>query len=387
MKARWRRALAGGLLAVLAVGGAGGWAAADGQSAVTGPPPGTAAWVADTTLGLRLPEPGRATAGEVAEFFAGLPQAQQRALAVRHPLVVGNLDGAPYRLRYLANSLALQEERRHELARAADGTLPERDRKSAAARAARYAELGGGQRQILAFDPRGRGQYAEVFGELGRAERTAVVVPGSDIDLMTGDRASAHYGTPGGAAEALRSASGERLAVVAWTGYTTPVKVGLDAATSELAEAGAVRLSAFLAGLTPVTGPVTLVCHSYGTAVCGLADPRPEQVRGVVALGSPGMDVAGADALRVPLWVVKRNAEDWIAKVPNVSLFGLGHGADPDEPAYGARLVSSTGSHGHSGYLVPGTASLANTTAIALGEDARIECAADGPACTSPATR
>ncbi|MGW2396427.1 alpha/beta hydrolase [Kitasatospora sp. NPDC001664] len=384
MKARFRRALAAGLLTVLAVGGAGGWAAADGQRAVTGPPPGTAAWVADTTLGVRLPEPGRASAAEVAGFFDGLPPAQQRALAVRHPLVVGNLDGAPYRLRYLANSLALQEERQHELARAADPALPERDRKAAAARAARYAELGSG-RQILAFDPRGRGQYAQVFGELEQAERTVVVVPGSDIDLMTGDRASAHYGTPGGAAEALRAASGERLAVVAWTGYTTPVKVGLDAAGSRLAEAGAARLSAFLDGLTPVTGPVTLVCHSYGTAVCGLADPKPEQVRGVVALGSPGMDVAGADALRVPLWVVKRNAEDWIDKVPNVSLFGLGHGADPDQPSYGARLVSSTGSHGHSGYLVPGTASLANTTAIALGEDARVDCAADSPACRSAA--
>jgi hypothetical protein len=383
MRARFRRALAGGLLAVLAVGGAGGWAAADGQQAVTGPPPGSAAWVADTTLGLRLPEPGRAGAGEVADFFAGLPQAQQRALAVRHPLVVGNLDGAPVALRYLANSLALREERDRELAVAADPALPERDRTAARAKAERYAALTG--RQLLAFDPRGRGQLAEVFGDLAGAARTVVIVPGSDIDLMTADRASSPYGTPTGMAKALRAQAGDRLAVVAWTGYTTPVKVGLDAATARLARAGAPRLSSFLDGLVPTTGPVTVLCHSYGTAVCSLADLGPGQATGIVAVGSPGMDVDRAADLRVPVWVAQRNDEDWIDRVPNVSFLGLGHGADPDEPAFGARVVSSAGSHGHSGYFAPGTTSLANLAAISLGEGSRIQCTVTSKECRDEA--
>ncbi|WP_405017276.1 alpha/beta hydrolase family protein [Kitasatospora sp. NBC_00070] len=380
MRARFGRALAGGLLAVLAVGGAGGWAAADGQRAVTGPPPGSAAWVADATLGLRLPEPGRADAAEVAAFFAGLPQAQQRALAVRHPLVVGNLDGAPFALRYFANALALREERDRELAVAADGTLPERDRAAARGKADRYAALTG--RQLLAFDPRGRGQLAEVFGDLARAKRTAVIVPGADIDLMTVDRTSSPYGTPTGMARALRDRAGDRLAVVAWTGYTTPVKVGLDAATARLARAGAPRLSHFLSGLAPTTGPVTVLCHSYGTAVCSLADLGPEQATGIVAIGSPGMDVDRAADLRVPVWVAQRNAEDWIDQVPNVSFLGLGHGADPEDPAFGARTVASAGSHGHSGYFAPGTASLANFAAIALGRTDQVTCAPGRDACT-----
>lgn len=383
MRARFRRALAGGMLAVLAVGGAGGWAAADGQQAVTGPPPGSAAWVADTTLGVPLPQPGKAGAAEVAEFFADLPSAQQRALAVRHPLVVGNLDGAPFQLRYFAISLALHEERDRELAVAADTALPERDRAAARAKAERYAALTG--RQLLAFDPRGRGQLAEVFGDLAHAERTAVLVPGSDIDLMSADRASARFGTPTGMAEALRAQSGDRLAVVAWTGYTTPVKVGLDAATARLARAGATRLSHFLDGLVPTTGPVTVLCHSYGTAVCSLADLGPEQATGIVALGSPGMGVDHATDLRVPVWVAQRNAEDWIDQVPNVSFLGLGHGADPDEPAFGARVVSSAGSHGHSGYFAPGTTSLANFAAIALGQDSQVQCAATGKECRDEA--
>ncbi|MER5864411.1 alpha/beta hydrolase [Kitasatospora sp. NPDC002040] len=370
MRARFRRALAGGLLAVLAVGGAGGWAAGEGQQAVTGPPPGSTAWVADTTLGVRLPEPGKAGAAEVAEFFAGLPLAQQRALAVRHPLVVGNLDGTPFPLRYFANSLALREERDRELAVAADPALPERDRAAARARAERYAALSG--RQLLAFDPRGRGQLAEVFGDLAMAERTAVIVPGADIDLMTADRASSPFGTPTGMAKALRAQAGERLAVVAWTGYTTPVKVGLDAATARLARAGADRLSRFLDGLAPTTGPVTVLCHSYGTVVCSLAGLGPGQAAGLVAIGSPGMDVDRAADLRIPVWVAQRNDEDWIDQVPNVSFLGLGHGADPDDPAFGARLVSSAESHGHSGYFAPGTTSLANFAAISLGEPDRV---------------
>ena len=43
-------------------------------------------------------------------------------------------------------------------------------------------------RQILAFDPTGRGRVAEVFGDLDRAERVSVVVPGVDTNLLTFER-------------------------------------------------------------------------------------------------------------------------------------------------------------------------------------------------------
>jgi hypothetical protein len=287
--------------------------------------------------------------------------------------VVGNLDGAPVRLRYHANALALAAERGRELARAADPAATPDQQRAAAERADRYASLT--NRQILVFDPRGRGQIAEVYGDLTTAARTAVVVPGSDVDLMSFDRDRDPYGTPAGMARSLRRATGDRVAVVAWAGYTTPVGLGLDAATSGLARAGASRLDRFLAGLAPVTGPVTLFCHSYGSAVCGLADPGPEQVRDLVVLGSPGMDVPDARALRVPLWAAERNDSDWIGEVPYVSVLGLGHGADPTAAGFGARVVGSAGSHGHSGYFAPGTASLTAFAAIALGDHSHIPCA------------
>ncbi|GAA1384744.1 alpha/beta hydrolase family protein [Kitasatospora putterlickiae] len=356
--------------------GAGGWAAG-GERAVTGPPSGTAAWVADTALGVPLPDPATASPAEVAAFFAALAPAAREELAVRHPLVVGNLDGAPVDLRHRANTRAIAEEYRRALVRAVDPALPRRDHTAARERAERYRTLldgaaPGGPRRYLAFDPRGRGQIAEVFGDLATARRAAVVVPGSDIDLRTFDRAGDPYGTPVGMARALYEATGGRTAVIAWAGYTTPVGLGPDAATETLAEAGAERLTRLLDGLAVSTrpdAPATVFCHSYGSVVCGLARPGPRQASGVVVLGSPGLGVGSAADLdpRVPLWATARNGSDWIGDVPHVRLFGLGHGADPTDPAFGARPLPSTGSHGHTGYFAPGTASLAAFADVALG--------------------
>ncbi|CAM5594459.1 Pimeloyl-ACP methyl ester carboxylesterase OS=Streptomyces albaduncus OX=68172 GN=FHS32_006729 PE=4 SV=1 [Streptomyces griseoloalbus] len=46
-------------------------------------------------------------------------------------------------------------------------------------------------RRILAFNPAGAGRVAEVFGDLRRAERVSVVVPGVDTDLLTGSSRAA----------------------------------------------------------------------------------------------------------------------------------------------------------------------------------------------------
>ncbi|MFJ8624225.1 alpha/beta hydrolase [Kitasatospora sp. NPDC093550] len=365
------RAIAAGALALAAVLGAGGWAA-DTQTPLTGPPPGSAAWTADTSLGLPLPDPATAAPGRVASFFAELTRQQQDALAARHPLVVGNLDGAPVELRYRANALALAAERARELALAADPARTPQDHAAARTRAERYRTLLEGGRQVLAFDPRGRGQVAEVYGDLAAARRTAVIVPGSDIDLLDFDRTADPYGTPAGMARALYEATGRQTAVIAWAGYTTPVGLGLDAATEDLARAGADRLSRLLDGLAAATRPrtpPTLYCHSYGSVVCGLARPTPARASGVVVLGSPGMGVGSAAELDpdVPLWATARNGSDWIGDVPKVRLLGLGHGADPTAPGFGARPLPATGSHGHTGYFAPGTASLAAYAAVALG--------------------
>ncbi|GGP39446.1 alpha/beta hydrolase [Streptomyces melanogenes] len=343
---RFRRTLVAAALAVTAVAGTAGWASAGSQQAVVGPPPGAGEWVADTVLGRPLPDPATASPREVALFFAGLSQSQCQELVRRHPLIVGNLDGAPVGLRYQGNRLAL-----------------------AAAHDPRYDRLAGSGHRILAFDPRGRGQVAEVYGELEGAEHVSVVVPGSDIDAGNFDRDSDPYGTPAGMASSLRAATGGRTAVVAWTGYTTPVGLGVDAVTEDLAKAGATRLARFTEGLAAVGLPdPALFCHSYGSVVCGLAAPRVV-ASDIVVLGSPGMhaDTAADLGTGARVWAAK-DPSDWISYVPNVRFLGMGHGEDPAGPDFGARRVDASDARGHTGYFAPGTASLRQFAAIATGE-------------------
>ncbi|MFF4445076.1 alpha/beta hydrolase [Streptomyces sp. NPDC001502] len=363
---RFGRTMVTAALAVTLVGGTAGWASGDSQAAVTGPPPGTAAWLAGTASGRPLPDPATAAPREVAAFFAGLDDAARQELLRSHPLVVGNLEGAPLPLRYEANRIAV----------AATGEV-------------RYASLAAPDRQILAFDPRGRGQVAEVFGDLEHAEHVSVIVPGSDNDAATYDAPRKPHTGPAGMAQALREATGAgtgtatgtgtgtatatgaggSTAVVAWIGYTTPVGVGLDAADGRLARAGAARLARFTAGLDAVGAPdPALFCHSYGSVVCGLA-ARHTDAADLVAFGSPGMRADTAAALRTGarIWAA-RGPSDWIADVPNVEFAGIGHGADPTSAAFGARRVPAADVQGHTGYFMPGTQSLAAFAAIAKGE-------------------
>ncbi|MEV2248298.1 alpha/beta hydrolase [Streptomyces sp. NPDC049970] len=343
---RFTRTLAAVALATTVVAGTAGWASGTTQRAVTGPPPGSASWRADGVLGRELPDPASVTARQVHVFFSGLSTLEQQELLERHPLVVGNLDGVPLELRYRANARALR-----------------------AFHDSRYASLAAPGRQILAFDPRGRGQVAEVFGDLRSARHVSVVVPGSDIDAGTFDRRGDVYGTPAGMARSLYAETGQGGAVIAWAGYTTPVGVGLDAATGDLAEAGAHRLTRFTAGLAADGLPSPVVfCHSYGSVVCGLA-ASGLGATDLVVLGSPGMRADDVADLRTGarVWAAKDDS-DWIDDVPHVEVAGLGHGPDPTDPEFGARRVPAEDAAGHTGYFAPGTDSLRAFAAIAEGE-------------------
>jgi hypothetical protein len=399
------------LTARLTAGLTAGLAAADepGPAAAAAALPGTDAWRRDPLAAGALPDPGRAAAAEVSRFFAALPPADRLALARRHPALVGNLDGVPVPLRYEANTRALTLERDRERRRAADPAQDAGSRRRAAARAARYATLLLPGRRVLAFDPRGRGLVAEVHGDLVRAGRVAVFVPGSDIDLGSFDRLSRPLGTPAGMAAALRAETGRLdrrapVAVVAWAGYVTPRGLGLAAATAGYARPGADRLRRLVAGLRAtgrdVAGrdapgrraaggeasagrSVALFCHSYGSVVCGLAAPGLAAAD-IVVFGSPGMRAPSAEDLRTPAQVwAARTRGDWIGRVPHVRAWGLGHGADPVSNRFRARVVSTAGGRGHEGYLAPGTASLRNFALIALGRYPAVSCAAGaaGDAC------
>jgi hypothetical protein len=226
---------------------------------------------------------------------------------------------------------------------------------------------------VLFFNPNGQGVAAMVIGNLATARRVAILVPGSDTTLAT--FFSRGSSSPGGGAEALAAdahrlepySPGERLAIIAWLGYPAPATLSPAVMTSGDAGQGAQALRPLVTALAQHGDQVALLCHSYGSVVCGLAAPHLP-VTDIAVFGSPGMDASSVASLhtKARVWT-GRESGDPIKYVPNIRLFGLGFGANPMSPGFGARIFA-TGTAGHSGYLDPGSVSLSNLTYIALGD-------------------
>ena len=227
---------------------------------------------------------------------------------------------------------------------------------------------------FIDFNPRGQGLAVEVIGNLAQATRVAVIVPGSDTTLATFD--SRGTASPGGAAAALAKQAreldpGAHLAVIAWLGYATPATLSPGVLTSGDAGQGAAALRTFVDDLARGGRQVALICHSYGSVVCGLAASNLP-VTDIAVVGSPGMDAASAVALHTTARVwAGRGTSDWIRYAPHVQFLGLGFGPDPMNPAFGARIFDA-GDGGHSGYFRPGSISLRNLAYIALGDPGRV---------------
>ncbi|MFE7767431.1 alpha/beta hydrolase [Streptomyces sp. NPDC057438] len=346
------------------------------------------AWQRGHLDGRDLPD-ADASPHRLAAFFASLTAHQRGRLAHRYPLAVGNMAGAPVELRYRANRLALHRQSERERARMHDQRLSVTGRHEAGRRTHRFDMLAAEKRHILAFDPEGNGRVAEVFGDLDTAERVSVVVPGVDTSIINFQRTERRFSAPVGMAESLydaeRSADpGTPTAVIAWADYTAPTGLGLDSATALRAEQGAVRLNTLVRSL-PGGSTVALVCHSYGSVVCGVAaSSLPSRVTDIAVAGSPGMRADSVGQLRTGarVWAM-RDADDWIQDVPYLEVGGLGHGADPVSSEFGARILSAADARGHSGYFEPGTESLHNFAEIGIGAYASVRCAREDDTCSA----
>ncbi|MEV5606772.1 alpha/beta hydrolase [Streptomyces sp. NPDC052225] len=244
-------------------------------------------------------------------------------------------------------------------------------------RARELREMAAGDRTFLTFDPRGAGRAAEVFGDLAHADRIAVLVPGSDTSLDTYDRFRA--GTL-----ALHGRLGGRAAVVAWLGYETPGTVSAAVTTTGRAQDAAPELVGFVRELRAISGfrpapAVSLLCHSYGSVVCGRAASGltgGAAVGDLVLFGSPGTGADSVAGLHTPAQVwAGRGGDDWIAGVPHAKadVFGttVGFGTDPVSASFGAHVFAA-GDGGHSDYFRAGSPALDNFARIVLGQDAEV---------------
>ncbi|MFI7550043.1 alpha/beta hydrolase [Micromonospora sediminimaris] len=237
-----------------------------------------------------------------------------------------------------------------------------------------YARWAAQGRQFLAFDPHHDGRAVEVLGDLASADRIAVLVPGVGTRLADFDRGLGGVlrRAPAQQARDLRAAlhaadPHARVAVLAWLGYDPPDGIA-TAATPLAARRGADQLGDHLrtlAGQLPAAR-ITLVGHSYGALVVGLAAREaPPQVTDVVTLGGVGVGAEHADRFGpVRMWAAEA-PDDWIRWVPQLRLPGLGHGVRPGAPSFGARPLPVDAT-GHDGYLLPGGPTLTAIAAVVL---------------------
>jgi hypothetical protein len=342
---------------------------------------------------------------QVAAALSQLVPSVADGLADEHPEIIGSLDGAPPRLRYRANRILLQRrisELESELHRLGEDaplswvewihprwlvhTLAERTEAEAVAellrgQVAEYRQWLAEDRQILLFDAHGDGRVVEVFGDLDCADRIAVVVPGIAND-KTNFSSSGDTGFRANAATLYRAAAAidPDTATIAWLGYDTPD--GIGGGLRRAARAGAPALQRFVAGIDPRSrAEVTVVAHSYGSLVAGLAAAEGLAVDDLVFVGSPGTGLAhSAEARLRPggrVWVGLADGDPiaaalspselsrWWVPIPCMPSW-LWHGANPAAASFGARRFATKGSTGHSAYFESG--SLENLVRIMQGQ-------------------
>jgi hypothetical protein len=320
------------------------------------------------------PEPS--TPAAVAVWWAGLPAAARAARVSTWPRGGGGLDGLPAQVRDAINrrllAYALAEARRdYQQARPFElyRRLPARARIATLRALLRTLQARGSE--LLTFDDGGDGQAVVASGDVESSRSVAVLVPGMATELDD---------VPELAMEGARlvAAAGPGTVVVSWLGYDAP---GLRQVASDAhAKSGAVGLQRFMAGLR-ATGRLrqhlTVIGHSYGTLVAGIAARRGLATDDLVLLASPGVEAARAAQLGLPpghVWAASA-ATDPIQLVFLPVRLGriLGlqvpavYGPDPAGSAFGARRFATGGAYGHSGYFTAGSESLKNLGRIAAG--------------------
>ncbi|MCW2546043.1 MAG: hypothetical protein JWN96_503, partial [Mycobacterium sp.] len=160
--------------------------------------------------------------------------------------------------------------------------------------------------ELLVFDPAGDGRAVVASGEVESGDAIAVVGPGMNTEL---DNVASLIRE----SDALAGAAGASVVAVAWLGYDAPNL--LQVAGDKKAKTGARALNQFTAGLRATAQQVqrvTVIGHSYGTLVAGLAARSAPAEDDLVLLASPGVEATSAAQLKVPtghVWVARAGTD------------------------------------------------------------------------------
>lgn len=230
------------------------------------------------------------------------------------------------------------------------------------------------------------GAPAAVFGDPATARHTVVFVPGVGSGSPDGRQ---HEISRAREFKADLDAAGQGSTAVAVWGYDAPGSVGA-ALSKTAAEATAGRLASYANSLKDANphGHLTVIGHSYGSAVSGIAAARHGmKADDLVVIGSPGVTARHASELRLPAGHVWAGAEhrDPVARLAT-ALSPDFHG-NPDHPGFGAvRFAADSPGQAfpgwdhpdaHTSYFNPDSQALPNMTAIATGQYGAVTRASD----------
>jgi len=275
--------------------------------------------------------PLRGSPGDNAAWWKALSPQQQRLVLDEHPEWIGNRDGVDFTARDQANRTLRNIDRGRLVAERVrleagladnpfggaftndDAALDHVKDKLAALAAIGSTLAKTGNRQLLVLDMSAeRAQAAIARGNVDTANDVAVFIPGLSANVTDG--LTFYDDTMGQLqrrAEVESNRAGPTLqataAVVTWIGYQAP-QLGWEligdnsVADDHAARRGAALLVPFLQGIGSARGHdvhLTLLGHSYGSTLAGLALRQNTGVDDVVFFGSPGIGTSHLQDLRL----------------------------------------------------------------------------------------
>ena len=294
-----------------------------------------------------LPPPG-ASAQEVASWWSSLSDDDKQWMINQHPDIIGNLEGVDYTSRNQANRIMLprlQKQAKEEL----DAFIAKMDphmsgpefeefmRLSARVKALdeidktlKKADSDGVDRFLMQLDPSGPNILAAVSqNNPDDADHIGVIVPGMTTSVAGSIQ---EYD---GHAKVMREAAeksagpGQKVAMVEFFGYDAPPGV-LEASNTDMAQAGAKKLSSFLTGIDAARehgagdAHITVAAHSYGSTTAGIAATLVGDgvIDDLVQFGSPGSGVQDVAEFHVP------QGHMYVSAAPYLQDFVQGLGPD-----------------------------------------------------------
>ena len=271
-----------------------------------------------------LPPPG-ASPQEVASWWSSLSDDDKQWMIEQHPDVIGNLEGVDYTSRNQANRIMLprlQKQAKEELDAFVAKMNPHMSgpefeefmRLSARVKAldeidkTLKRDSDGVPRFLMQLDASGPNILAAVSqNNPDDADHIGVIVPGMTTSVAGSIQ---EYD---GHAKVMREAAekaagpGQKVAMVEFFGYDAPPGV-LEASNTDMAQAGAKKLSGFLTGIDAARehgagdAHITVAAHSYGSTTAGIAATLVGDgvIDDLVQFGSPGSGVQDVAEFHVP---------------------------------------------------------------------------------------